>query len=348
MSAAPAGSSLRLAIIGSQGFTHVGDSLRTAALAAGHDVTFFDVGEAYRGSGLARALAWRASHRPVALERFSARVADALVEARPDLVITTGAGGLSRRALDRLAAGGVVTANYSTDDPWNPAMSARWHLQALPAYRHVFTPRRANLEDFRRAGCADVAYLPFGYDPRHAAPPSPGAPAAAAHEVLFVGGADRDRVGFLREMASGGVAATVVGLYWERYGDLKARSLGVRTPEQLRALTAAASVNLCLVRRANRDGHVMRSLEIAAIGGCMLAEDTAEHRELFGPEGEAVLYFASPAGAAEKARRLIADADLRRRLAGALHARIVAGDHTYRDRLEAMIAAVRDARPVAA
>jgi len=34
-------------------------------------------------------------------------------------------------------------------------------------------------------------------------------------------------------------------------------------PDAVAALTAAAKVNLCLMRRANRDGHVMRSFEIA-------------------------------------------------------------------------------------
>jgi spore maturation protein CgeB len=82
----------------------------------------------------------------------------------------------------------------------------------------------------------------------------------------------------------------------------------------------------------------MRSLEIAAIGGCMLAEDTTEHRELFGAEGEAVLYFGAPAEAATKARSLIDNPAERQRLAAALHARIVGGGHTYRDRLGAMTA----------
>src|SRR5437899_1069838 len=35
----------------------------------------------------------------------------------------------------------------------------------------------------------------------------------------------------------------------------------------------------------------MRSFEIPAIGTSMLAEDTSEHRALFGREGDAVLYF---------------------------------------------------------
>jgi hypothetical protein len=35
----------------------------------------------------------------------------------------------------------------------------------------------------------------------------------------------------------------------------------------------------------------MRSFEIAAVGGCMLARDIDEHREIFGSEGEAAVYF---------------------------------------------------------
>ncbi len=338
------GRPLHLGVVGRIGGTHIGESLRHAAVADGHDVTFFDADEAFRGPALARALAWRIGHRPLALERFSKRVAEACVRMRPDLVITTGSGVLSRRALEAIRAAGVVTANYSTDDPWNPTAAAPWHQRALPAYGHIFTPRRANLDDFRRAGCADVRYLPFGYDERHAAPAPLPSSADAEHDVLFVGGADADRVDFIREMGRGGVATTVVGGYWERYADLRDSALGIKDPAELRRLTAAAKVNLCLVRRANRDGHVMRSLEIGAIGGCLLAEDTDDHRELFGPEGEAALYFGSPAEAAAKAQRLIADAPERRRLAGALRQRITDGRHTYRDRLASMIAAALPGR----
>jgi spore maturation protein CgeB len=42
---------------------------------------------------------------------------------------------------------------------------------------------------------------------------------------------------------------------------------------------------------SSRDGHIKRSFEIAAVGGCMLAQDIDEHREIFGSEGEAVVYF---------------------------------------------------------
>ncbi len=110
-------------------------------------------------------------------------------------------------------------------------------------------------------------------------------------------------------------------------------------------MTASSRINLCLVRRANRDGHVMRSFEIAALGGVMLAEDTAEHRQIFGPDGQAVVYFRTPEDAVIRARALLADEAERARLSAAARQCIVAGGHTYRDRLNAMLAVASRADP---
>jgi hypothetical protein len=343
--ATPAGtadqSPLRVAIVGQVGGTNVGDSLRHAATASGHKVSFFDAEGAAVGPRLLRALAWRVNRRPISLDRFSERIAGACERHPPDLLITTGVGFLSAEALQSIGRLGVTTANYSTDDPWNPTSKAAWHLEALPYYSFVFTPRRANIEDLRRLGCASPIYLPFGYDERHAFPPARPIRPDETNDVLFVGGADRDRVSFVTAFVDHGAPVSLVGRYWGHFSDTKPWTLGYKNPEELRALTIGAKVNLCLVRRANRDGHVMRSLEIGAIGGCMLAEDTQEHRELFGPEGETVLYFDSPQQAAEKARSLIADEPERRRLAAALHSRITGGHHTYGDRVEAMLSVLR-------
>ena len=141
-----------------------------------------------------------------------------------------------------------------------------------------------------------------------------------------------------------GPPVALVGGYWDRFSATRPYALGHKSPETLCDWTAAAKVNLCLVRRANRDGHVMRSFEIAAVGGCMLAEDTDEHREIFGPDGATVLYFRSPAEAVAKARVLIANPTERARLSASIRTRIVAGRHTYRERLASMLDATAELR----
>jgi spore maturation protein CgeB len=337
---------LKVAIVGGFSGAHLAGSLARAAERLGVETIRLDTADAAGGAPWLRALRWRlADRRPLRLDRFSAAVVDRCREARPDVLIATGSAALTESALRQIKALGVVCVDFSTDDPWNAAVRSDWHLRALPHYDLVFTPRRANLDDFAALGCPAVRYLPFGYDETLFAPPGVGEE-APSHDVLFVGGGDRDRAGFMSAFMRSGPPVALVGGYWERFTATRELALGPKPPEVLRGLTAAAKVNLCLVRTANRDGHVMRSFEIPAIGGCMLVEDTAEHREIFGADGTCVVYFRDAADAAERARVLLADAGMRTRLATCAHQKISGGGHTYRDRLRCMLeAACREAAP---
>ena len=71
--------------------------------------------------------------------------------------------------------------------------------------------------------------------------------------------------------------------------------------------------------------------------GCILIEDTPEHREVFGPDGEAVIYFRSIPEMVDRARWLLQHGAERKRLAAAAHARITQGRNTYADRLQVML-----------
>jgi len=330
----------KLAIVGISGGTNIGESLRRASIAARQFGSFFDAYEAWRGSRILRALKWRfLDRRPLRLDAFSRKVVDECARTRPKYLISTGIAPLTEASLRVLRRLDVTCINYSTDDPWNRSHRAEWHLRALKNYDLVFTPRRSNIQDFIDAGCADVRYLPFAYDDELF---GPGAPSdlTVSHDLLFVGGADRDRVAFIAGIVNSGLRPAVVGDYWNRFPETRGFDLGHKDPKALRALTAAAAVNLCVVRHANRDGNVMRSFEIPAVGGFMLAEDTPEHREIFGTEGQCVLYFTTPEGAADKARWALANPSERRRMAAAAHELIVGGGHTYRDRLMQMLSVV--------
>jgi spore maturation protein CgeB len=195
------------------------------------------------------------------------------------------------------------------------------------------------LEDLKRSGCKQVRYLPFGYD-EELFHPQEVISQTDSKTVLFVGGADDDRARFFEELQSYGCPLTLIGSYWERYRGLTQFSRGQLGPDQLLEVSSRAAVNLCLVRRANRDGHVMRSFEIPAMRGFMIAEETDEHIELFGREGECVLYFNSARNLAQKVDWALANPTERMRMAGACHQRIVKSAHTYLDRLRTILASV--------
>jgi spore maturation protein CgeB len=329
-----------LVLVGNSGVIHVGSHLNQAACAAGLDVAFCDAGAAFGGPAWLRRLTWRlGGHRPPRLRQFSEHVVALCRRTRPSWLLATGLAPLEAQALAAIGDLGVKRVNYLTDDPWNPAHSAAWFLAGLPLYDQVFSPRQANLQDLRRVGCQGVAYLPFAYAPEGHFPEPPAASEATrfAADVVFVGGADPDRVPLMATLLRAGVRLALWGGYWERYPETRACARGHADPRTVRQAIGGAKVGLCLVRRANRDGHAMRTYEVAAIGACMLVEDTDEHRAIFGEDGRAVVYFDTSERLIERLRWLLAHDAERCRLARAAHRLIVDGQNTYRDRLSAML-----------
>jgi spore maturation protein CgeB len=317
---------------------HMGSYLAAAARQLGLDCKVIDAGRADARSRLVRAFYWRfLDRRPVWLRRFSAEVMERCIAIKPDVVLTTGHAPLDRPHIERLRGLGIKVINYSTDDPWNPAQRANWFLSALPAYDAVFTTRRANLDDFRRCSVQAAYYLPFAYDPEIHRPWPETVAAGAPSDVLFVGGCDPDRLDLIRALLEAGLDLALFGGYWDRFSETRPHWRGIVDQDVIRAASVTARLCLCLVRRANRDGSVMRSFEAAAIGGCILAEDTPDHRELFGPDDNAVRYFATSSQMVHQAKRLVADVEARHRLSRRLQERVECRKETYANRLASML-----------
>ena len=331
--------SKRVILVGIPKPTHVGLHLINAAPAAGIEMSVMNMEEAFAGPRLLRALFWRLlGHRPMRLAEFSARLVERCRAERPDFVLTTGLAPVNEAALKQIAAMGIPVANFLTDDPWNPAHRAPWFMRALPRYRHVFTPRHANEADLRARGVQSLSYLPFAYAPEdHHSPASLSAEERSRWSglVAFIGGADADRVAMVRALVRAGVPVGLWGGYWKEQPDLAAYAHGHADAETCRKIVAAAGANLCLVRRANRDGHSMRSYEMPAIGGLLLVEDTPDHQALYGPDGEAVFYFAQVADLAGRAGVALAMTEGGREfLRQKARQKVVSCGNTYAERLE--------------
>jgi spore maturation protein CgeB len=333
-----------LLLVGDSGEEHVGSHLRCAAGDLGMQVAFADVRDASKGSWLARKINWRLlGRRPARLVPFSRSVVDQCVTLRPGVLLTTGFAPLDAESLEEIGRLGVYRVNYLTDDPWNPAQKAPWFYRAVRQYDEVFSTRKANLDDLRTLGCRTVRYLPFGFAPHLHFPEvlSPERKKELASDVIFAGGADSDRVPYIAALARAGFRVALYGGYWDRFPETRPLSQGTKEPAFLRHAIGAAKIGLCLVRRANRDGQCMRTFEVPAIGACMLMEKTAEHEELFGQEGRAVVYFQSIPEMLEKARWLLDHDTERERLREAAHRLVREGHHTYGDRLRCILESAR-------
>src|SRR5262249_30202698 len=137
----------------------------------------------------------------------------------------------------------------------------------------------------------------------------------------------------IEALIESGLKMALFGGYWDKHPVTRAQWRGNTDQRAIRSASAATYVCLCLVRRANRDGHVMRSFEAAAIGGCILAEDTADHRDMFGPDDSTVRYFKSTSEMVRQAHLLVADSEARCRLSAQLRTRFAGSKNTYADRL---------------
>jgi spore maturation protein CgeB len=260
---------------------------------------------------------------------------------QPTVLLATGIAPIESAALQAIRKLGVRTCNFLTDDIFNPVHHAPWFLSALPEYDQIFSPRLANIADLQTAGSRKASYVPFAYAPEiHFPEPPSGLSESAkyAADVFFAGGADNDRLPYMTAMIREGFKVALYGGRWERYRETRPAALGLADPQTVRKAAAGAKLSLCLVRRANRDGHSMRSFELPAMRTCMVVEDTPEHRAIFGPPGHAVEYFQTGEELLATAKRLIGDEAERERLAATCHARICDAQNTYRDRLTIMLA----------
>jgi spore maturation protein CgeB len=257
---------------------------------------------------------------------------------RPTVLLAVGYCPIGTRTIRKLRNDGARCINFLTDDPWNPNLRGTWFFNALCEYDVIFTPRRSNIDDLSRLGCSHVEYLPFAYNPhQHFEDPRPRSDGPGT-DVLFVGGADADRVPLLHALVDAGLNVTVYGAHWHHYPRKGLTIRGEGSMAQLRVASATAKFTLILVRRANRDGHVMRTFESAACKVCLLVEETEEHRRIFGDDNVAVRYFQNRRSMVVCAVELANAPHERERLRGALYQLIVVtGRHTYANRLASMI-----------
>jgi hypothetical protein len=337
-----ANSPCRLLIVGNPEEHHVGAHFLSAAKQLGLEAWLIDSREAHSRNPWVNRFFHRAwGKRPAYLGRFSQKLAAVCRERKPHTLLVTGISAPHAGALKEIGGMGIHRANYLTDDPWNPANGAGFFWQALREYDAVWSPRRANLEDLRRHRCKQAAYLPFGYNPDLHYPELPKTVKDRERfecDVAIIGGADSDRFPIALALARAGFKLNLYGGYWEQHPELRRFRKGFVHGQELRMAVGGARVNVCMGRKANRDGHAMRSLELPAMGACMVVEDTLEHRELFGENGNCVVYYTNMEDLVIKVKSLCAEPGYAGILGDKVFRRICReSHHAYVDRLQTML-----------
>lgn len=269
----------------------------------------------------------------------------ALSEARPDLVLVVGHASTRVGALAQLVAASPQT-RLALVWPDTLLNLGREELECLPLYDLVACYGKQSILPFERLGARRVEWVPLAVDPELHRPDALDAATRArfAADVLFIGSHRPERERSILALLDAGVEVKVwggepwrknaavparVGSYWQ------GRELHGR---ELATASCAAKVGINLIDPTNFPAANMRFFENFLFDAATVNTSCPELEGIF-RDGEHTLYAADDRALVGAVQRLLADPSLRRRLAAAGKALVLA-EHTYAHRARAIAAAL--------
>lgn len=234
--------------------------------------------------------------------------------------------------------------SLSEDDMYarhNRSLYYRWGLQH---YDVIFTTKMYNLEELKRFGAKRTELFIDAYDETLHRPVVLTAEEQTIFgcDVGFIGTFETARARSLLCLAECGVTVAVWGNGWIEWSKKHSRLIVKNRPvygENYVKAINATKINLCFLRKMNRDETTSRSVEIPACGGFMLAERTKRHAELF-EDGEEAVFFGSDDELLMLIKKYLADDHERKRIAAAGRERCVWSGYSHKIQLERILKSI--------
>lgn len=257
------------------------------------------------------------------------------------------------RELKRLLPSKTKLVHYNPDDPFGRYGRSRyWKTfnKAIPEYNVHFVPRKVNINEYKKLGAQMVIQsIPFwGYCPETHKPMqlSEGDKKQMGGQVGFIGSWEYERAQSLFFLAKNEFQVRVWGDGWKKckikHPNLRIEYKSIWGSDYARVI-CSFDINLCFLRKANRDLQTTRSVEIPACGGFMLAERTTEHLKLF-EEGKEAVFFSSDEELLEKVKYYLLHPQERQRVAEAGRQRCLKSGYSNRECLRGMLQIVCESK----
>jgi len=236
--------------------------------------------------------------------------------------------------------------SYTEDDMFAPHNRSIFYTRGLKHYDLVFTTKSYNCtpNELPSLGAKRVIFVDKAFD-IHAHRPIPvtlNDVEALGGDVGFIGSFERERAESMLYLAKNGVLVRVWGNGWSKLARYHPNLLIENRPlygdDYVKGL-CATRINLCFLRKINRDLQTDRTMEIPACGAFMLADRTGEHLRLF-EEGKEAAYFGSNEELLEKVRYYLDHEVERRGIASAGRKRCLDSGYSHHERLKYMLSVV--------
>ncbi len=294
--------------------------------------------------GLVQRVARRAG-LPLDVTGVNRAVREAFVRAHFDVLWVEKALALTPATLRfvRRSCPPVRILGFCEDDMFARANGSFAFRASLPQYDVLYTTKsfHTDPQELPGLGARRVVFVPKTYDPTLHRPVqvSEAERVAFGAEVGFIGTFEPERAQDLARLAEEVAPVRVWGNGWEEWRDrcprLRVEGRAIYGEDYVKAL-CATSIQLGFLRKASRDLHTDRSVEIPACGAFLLAQRTEEHRALFEEDREAV-FFDSFAELADKVDFYLKHEDARQAIARRGRTRALAAGYSHREALERML-----------
>jgi len=239
----------------------------------------------------------------------------------------------------------TIFAFYSEDDMYARHNQSWYFVKSLPLFDFVFTTKsyNTNPNELQALGAKRVIFVDKAYDVHLHRPMNLTTEDRIkwGATVSFIGSFEVDRAQKMLFLSQNTIKVRIWGNSWSswvsRHPNLIVENRPIYGDDYIKAL-CATKVNLCFLRKVNRDLQTDRTMEIPACGAFMLAERTQEHERLFKDKEEAVFFNANnPTELLEKCRYYIDHEEERQKIALAGRQRCLSSGYDHINRLKHML-----------
>lgn len=227
--------------------------------------------------------------------RFNAYLLETIQQNKPEAILVFKGMEIYPETLQTLKAWGIFLANYNPDHPFIIYLRGSGNknvTQSVPCYDLHFCYTKTVVEKIVTELQIPAVFLPFGYELSEEAYQQIEKE-EEVNRICFIGNPDPIRVGVIKFLLQNKLEVDIYGHHWNQFFDSDVKGLRVFDAVYGNVFWNTARryrVQLNIFRPHNVGSHNMRTFEIPAAGGIMLAPDSPEHQCFFEANREVFLY----------------------------------------------------------
>lgn len=245
------------------------------------------------------------------ISKISGRFLELCEQEKPELILIFKGMEISPNSLMEIKRMGVYLVNYNLDHPFTYFSRGSGNknvYNSLPIYDlHITYSSYIEKEIIAKYPSFLTAVLPFGYNKNIIVDLNEFNIFNEKKFPCFVGNPDINRAKIINRLAHEGIEVHVYGHDWNNFLSNNNSNIKIFNPvygEEYYKTLQEYRVQLNIFRPHNKNSHNMRSFEVPAVGGLMLASESDEHKSFF-KEGTEAFYYSDTTDLIEKVRYIL-------------------------------------------